>query len=107
MTSRRTVRVDQAFFDDLDRQLGSDRGPNGEPSSTDFIVIDLPTVVDEFAENFDTLAIAYPERTDYRVLVVGGTLVAAAVVVGQLVGDDSIVLLGIELDLDWPEEQLD
>lgn len=41
MTNRRTVRVDQAFFDDLDRQLGSDRGPNGEPSSTDFIVIDL------------------------------------------------------------------
>ena len=55
MTSRRTVRVDQAFFDDLDRQLGGDRGPNGEPSGTDFIVIDLPTVVDEFAENFDTL----------------------------------------------------
>ena len=107
MTSRRTVRVDQALFDDLDRQLGSDRGPNGEPSSTDFIVIDLPTVVDEFAENFDTLPIAYPDRPDYRVLVVGGTLVAASVVVGQLVGDDSIVLLGIELDLDWPDEQLD
>ena len=64
MTSRRTVSVDQAFFDDLDRQLGSDRGSNGEPSSTDFIVIDLPTVVDEFAENFDTLPIAYPDRPD-------------------------------------------
>jgi hypothetical protein len=49
VTTRRTVRVDQAFFDDLDHQLGSDRGPNGEPSNTDFIVIDLPTVVDEFA----------------------------------------------------------
>jgi len=56
--TRRTVRVDQAFFDDLDRQLGSDRGPNAEPSSTDFIVIDLPTVVEEFAENFDMLPIA-------------------------------------------------
>ncbi len=108
MTSRRTVRVDQAFFDDLlDRQLGSDRGPNGEPSSTDFIVMDLPTVVEEFAESFDTLAMAYPGRHDYRVLVVGGTLIAAAVVVGQLVADDSIVLLGIELDLDWPDDQLD
>ena len=93
MTSRRTVRVDQAFFDDLDRHLGSDRGPNGEPSGTDFIVIDLPTVVDEFAENFDSLPIAYPDRPDYGVLVVGGTLVAASVVVGQLVADGSIVLL--------------
>jgi len=44
VTGRRSVRVDRAFFDDRDRQLGSDRGPNGEPSSTDFIVIDLSTV---------------------------------------------------------------
>lgn len=35
------------------------------------------------------------------------SLVAAAVVVGQLVADDSIALLGFELDLDWPDEQLD
>lgn len=107
MTNRRTVRVDQAFFDDLDSQLGSDRGPHGEPSSTDFIVIDLPTIVDEFAENFDTLPIAYAGRSDYRVLVVSGTLVAASVVVGQLVGDDDIVLLGIEFDLDWRKDQPD
>jgi hypothetical protein len=43
----------------------------------------------------------------YRGGVVGGTLVAAAVVVGQLVADDSIVLLGIELDLSWSDEPLD
>jgi len=107
VTSRRAVRVDQTFFDDLDRQLGSDRGPNGEPSTTGFIVIDLPTVVEEFATHFDALPIAYPDRPDYRVLVIGGTLAAAAVVIGQLVADDSIVLLGIELDLDWPDEQFD
>jgi len=95
------------IFDDLDRQLGSDRGPNGEPSSTDFIVIDLPTVVDEFAESFDTLPIAYPDRPDYRVLVVGGSLIAASVVVGQLVADDTVVLLGIELDVGWPDEHFD
>jgi hypothetical protein len=70
-------------------------------------VIDLPTVVDEFAESFDTLPIAYPGRPDYRVLVVGGTLVAASVVVGQLVVDDSVVLLDIEIDLDWRDEQPD
>jgi hypothetical protein len=71
VTSHRTARVDQAFFDGLDPQLGGDRGPNREPSSTDFLVIDLPTVVDEFAESFDTLPIAYAGRGDYRVLVVG------------------------------------
>jgi hypothetical protein len=106
VTSRRTVRVDQSFFDDLDRQLGSERGPNGEPSSTDFIVVDLPTVVDEFAENFDKLPSAYPGRSDYRVLVIRGILVAAAVVVGQVVANNSIVLFGIDLNLDWTDEQL-
>lgn len=78
-----------------------------ERSRSDSIVIDLPTIVDEFADNFDALPIAYPDRPDYRVLVVGGTLAAASVVIGQLVADGSIVLLGIELDLDWPEEQFD
>ncbi len=107
MTERRTVRVDPAFFDDLDSQLGNHRGPNGEPSSTDFIVIDLPTVVDEFAERFDTLPIAYPGRSDYRVLVASGTLVAASVVVGQLLADGTIALLGVEIDLHWPEDQPD
>lgn len=69
MNPRRHVRVDQGFFDDLDAQLGADRGPNGEPSATDFLVMDLPTIVDRFAEDFESLALAYPDRSDYRVLV--------------------------------------
>lgn len=104
MTARREVRVAASFFDELDGQLGSSRGPNGEPSSTDFIVIDLPTVVRAFAERFDELPEAYPGRTDYRVLVVSGTLVATAVVIGQLSHDGSVVLLDIELDHDWPDD---
>jgi hypothetical protein len=27
---------DEWFFEDLDRQLGAERGPNGEPSTNDF-----------------------------------------------------------------------
>lgn len=104
MNPRRRVRVDPGFFDELDEQLGSDRGPDGEPSSTDFLVLDLPTIVERFAEDFDSLALAYPGRPDYRVLIAAGTLVATAVVIGQRVGDDTIVLLGIEIDLNWPDE---
>ena len=43
-------------------------------------------------------AVAHPGRPDYRVLVAVGTLVATSVVIGQRVGDDTIVLLGIEID---------
>ena len=102
MSPRRHVRVDSGFFDDLDAQLGTARGPKGEPSSTDFLVLDLPTIVDRFAEDFESLALVYPGRSDYRVLVSTGTLVATSVVIGQLVADDTVVLLGVEVDPTWP-----
>lgn len=52
---RRRVRVGEAFFAQLDGQLGPDRGPEGQPSSTDFLVLDLPPVVDRFATDFEGL----------------------------------------------------
>jgi hypothetical protein len=39
--SRRIVRATAGFFEDLDRQLPSERGPNGEPSAHDFQVFEL------------------------------------------------------------------
>ncbi len=54
---RREVRATLDFFHDLDRQLPSERGPNGEPSTSDFgqlsddgslelVSIDLDTDID-------------------------------------------------------------
>jgi hypothetical protein len=34
-----------AFFEQLDRQLGPNGGPDGQPSATDFLVIELPAAV--------------------------------------------------------------
>ena len=87
------------FFDELDAYLGPSRGSSGEPSSTDFVTMDLPTIVDEFAERFDALPPAFPERPDYRVLVSSGTLVAASVVIGQLlldVDEDGAIRVAVE-----------
>jgi hypothetical protein len=44
---RRIVRVTDAFFEQLDTQLGADRGPQGAPSATDFLVLELPPIVDD------------------------------------------------------------
>jgi hypothetical protein len=33
--AHRAVRATLAFFEDLDRQLDNERGPNGEPSAAD------------------------------------------------------------------------
>ncbi len=96
--TRRKVRVDTFFFAELDAQLSESRGPAGEPSASDFLVIDLPTISDAFAEHFDEFPPTYKDRDDYRHLVVTGMLVRAALVVGQLVDDDTIVLVSIDID---------
>lgn len=97
--SRRIVRVDRALFDDIDRQLGPTRDGDGGPSASDFVAFELPTIVEEFATRFDDLPTAYVGRDDYRVLVSSGTLVRAALVIGQRRSDDSVVLLAAELEV--------
>jgi len=64
---RRTVRATRDFFADLDAQLPAERGPNGEPSTNDFQVVELLRIVDEFATGFDTLPPLFPGEDDYRV----------------------------------------
>ena len=44
MTDRREVRATYGFFEDLDRQLSPERGPNGEPSAADFQAIELVSI---------------------------------------------------------------
>ena len=95
---RRTVRTTRTFFDDLDRQLGVERGPHGEPSVHDFQVFELLRLVEIFATRFDDLPALIPGRSDYRILIVSGILVPRFSVVGQLAGDGAVEL--VELDLD-------
>jgi hypothetical protein len=52
---RYQVRASAAFFEDLDRQLGSERGPNGEPSTTDCQTLELLDIVEQFVTGFDDL----------------------------------------------------
>jgi hypothetical protein len=100
---RYEVRASAAFFEDLDRQLGSERGPNGEPSTTDFQTFELFAIVERFATEFDELPLMIPGRSDYRVLMSTGTLVRIYSVVGQLRPDGAIELIALDLDLgtDW------
>ena len=87
---RRTVRTTQ-FFEDLDRQLPAERGPNGEPSVHDFQV-------------FDELPALIPGRADYRILITMGVLVPRLVVVGQLVSDNAIEIIELDVDINAGDE---
>lgn len=101
MTGRRQVRTTYGFFEDLDRQLGSERGPNGEPSAADFQTMELLRIVDRFAEQFDELPELISGRSDYRVLLTSGVLVRSLNVVGQLASDGAVELVSIDIDIDW------
>lgn len=99
MSSRRyEVRGAASFFEDLDRRLPNERGPNGEPSRTDFQTFELLNIVERFATGFDDLPELIPRRSDYRVLITTGILVRAYSVVGQLRPDGAIELIALEVD---------
>jgi hypothetical protein len=99
LTGRREVRVSEDFFRQLDAQLGPTRGVHGEPSSTDYLTIELPAVVERFATDFDSLAEFVDGVPTARMLVTTGVLVRASVVYGLEVSDGGIELIGIMLDL--------
>lgn len=96
---RREVRATLDFFHDLDRQLPTERGVDGEPSTNDFQTFELLEVVERFATAFDVLPELIPERSDYRILISAGVLVRAYAVVGQLATDGAVELVSLEIDL--------
>lgn len=95
---RRTVRVAESFFEQLDGQLGADRGACGSPSATDFLVFELPTVVERFAEAFDGLPLTIDGVEGGRMLIASGLLVRYFVVYGVLATDGAIDLIGVSVE---------
>jgi len=91
-TERRAVRATARFFEDLDRQLGAERGADGQPSTNDFQVFDLFRIVETFATQFDELPKLIPGRADYRIVIGVGVVVARFAVIGQLAPDGAVEL---------------
>lgn len=98
MAERRTVRVSPAAFDQLDHQLRQERGSIGQPSVGDFIVLELPAVVERFATGFDALPEIIDGTPGGRMLIAPGLLVRAFVAYGVLLDDDSVEIVGISID---------
>jgi hypothetical protein len=98
VTERRTVRVTDSFFDQLDTYFGTERGAFGEPSATDFIVLELPAIVERFATDFDGL----PEIVDVvpagRMLITAGVLVQAIAEFGLATSETTVDLIGLTVE---------
>ncbi len=97
---RRPVRATSAFFDDLEAQLGAERGPRGEPSVNDFQTFELLRIVEVFATGFEDLPELIEGRAEYRLLISTGLLVSRFSVLGQLASDGAVELISLELDLE-------
>ncbi len=98
-SDRLRVRATAGFFRDLDRQLSSERGPNGEPSTSDFQSYELLRVVETFAIEFHNLPELIPGRADYRLLIASGTIVHAFSVLAQLAPDGAVELVQLIIDV--------
>jgi len=90
--ARRIARATADFFQDLDRQLRPERGPDGEPSANDFQVFELIRIVDRFATEFDELPELIPGRPDYRLLISNRDA-------GRFAADGAVELGQLDLDL--------
>jgi len=97
--SSRTVRFLQTFFDDLDSQLPAQRGVGGVPSSTDFLLYDLPTIRDLLADDFERHTTEMLELSPMRLFIGAGTLVRGVVLYAYVAADDAIDVVALELQV--------
>jgi hypothetical protein len=95
---RQVVRVSSAFFDQLDAQFRAERSSEGQPSAHDFVVLELPVIVEKFATDFDSLPEAVPGVASTRTLIAPGLIVRVFAIHGTLLDDGSIELIGITID---------
>jgi hypothetical protein len=71
----RQVRFTEQFFDRLDLLLPGERGADGSPSVTDFLLLDLPRVRDRLAANYEGHTLP-TDDPDVRVYIGAGLLVS-------------------------------
>ena len=79
MTTSRRVRFSDEFFDRLEALLPEERGADGTPSVTDFLVFEAPRIRDRLAVDVltSTMATSLP---DVRVYISTGLLLRGVVV---------------------------
>jgi hypothetical protein len=95
--TRRQVRVASSLFDRLDELLPAERGADGTPSATDFLLHDLPTAIDLLAEDLIGRTSPVAEDPEIRVLVAAGVLVPFVAIYAVLAADDAVEIIFVEL----------
>ena len=98
MSQRRQVRVAPSFFDRLDELLPEERSAAGVASTADFLLHELPPLIDLLAENYEGATLAVPDVPDVRVLIATGVLVAHLALYVILADDGAVEIIYLEID---------
>lgn len=92
------MRITDTFEADLDRQLPAERSSTGVPSRLDFLLYELPDIVEVFATEFDSLPGISGAPSNVRRLVGRGQLMELYFVAGRLTDDSIVELQMIEIE---------
>jgi hypothetical protein len=95
--SRRQVRVAPSFFDRLDDLLPSERSGTGTPSATDFLMRELPAIIDRLGTAYERSTVPVAGDPEIRVLIDAGNLNDYVAVYAVLAEDDAVEVIYLEL----------
>ncbi len=98
MTGRRPVRVNESFFRRLDELLPPQRTASGAPSATDFLLHDMPRIINQLADDFETATLPVDEEPRIRMLIASGSLAAFIVAYATIVADGADEIVSLELE---------
>lgn len=98
MSGRREVRVSPSFFERLDELLPDERTPDGRPSATDFLLHELPSIIDLLATDYERVTLEVEEVPGVRVLVTAGRLVTRVAFYVALAPDDGVEVIYLDVE---------
>lgn len=83
----RQVTVTDDFFDRLEILLPAERVGEGVPSRTDFLMYELPAIIDQLADDLEVVTSPASPGSTLRVYVSAGIMVDFLAVYARLVND--------------------
>lgn len=96
MTERK-VRFTESFFEQLDELLPSERGADGTPSITDFLVLEVPGLRDALAA--DAVRLTQPTGIAGVRMYINTGMLMPGVVMYMLVDEHDVEVFAVSFDL--------
>jgi hypothetical protein len=98
VSARRQVRVSPSFFDRLDELLPEERSATGVPSTADFLLHEVPPLIDLLALDYEGTTLEVRDVPEVRVLIARGVLFAYLALYLVLAADDAVEIVYLEID---------